>query len=79
MCGNEAKQKIATLIHCIDDEIHIHDFRMVAGPTHINVIFDVVVPFNYAHKEMLQAEIQRRLQMVNPHLYVVLTIEHSFV
>ena len=35
---NEAKQKIATLIHCIDDEIHIHDFRMVVGNNHVYLI-----------------------------------------
>ncbi len=68
-----------TVLGDIDKSLSLHDFRVVFGEERSNVIFDVVVPFNYAHKEMLQAEIQRRLQMVNPHLYVVLTIEHSFV
>ena len=41
----ETRQRVAALVHCIDDEINIHDFRMVVGPTHTNVIFDAVVPF----------------------------------
>ncbi len=31
----------------IDADIAMHDFRIVKGPTHTNLIFDVVVPFNY--------------------------------
>ena len=38
--------KIASLITCIDTRITIHDFRMVKGPTHTNVIFDAVIPFD---------------------------------
>ena len=40
----ETRRRVQTLIHCIDDAIDIHDFRMVAGPTHTNLIFDAVVP-----------------------------------
>ena len=29
----ETRRRVQTLIHCIDDAIDIHDFRMVAGPT----------------------------------------------
>ena len=75
----ELKALTQTVLVDIDTALTLHDFRVVFGEERSNVIFDVVVPFNYAHKEMLQAEIQRRLQMVNPHLYVVLTVEHSFV
>jgi len=31
----------------IDEVITMHDFRMVQGPTHTNLIFDVVIPFGY--------------------------------
>lgn len=68
-----------TVLGDIDTALSLHDFRVVFGEERTNVIFDVVVPFRYPHAETLQAEIERRLQMVNPHLYVVLTIEHSFV
>ncbi|MCD8230780.1 MAG: cation diffusion facilitator family transporter [Clostridiales bacterium] len=41
------KEKTASLIHAIDPKISMHDFRVVAGPTHVNLIFDVLVPFKY--------------------------------
>lgn len=40
----ETKEKVIALVHAYDTRLSIHDFRMVAGPTHTNVIFDIVVP-----------------------------------
>ena len=39
----ETRERVAALARIIDPGITIHDFRMVTGPTHTNVIFDVVV------------------------------------
>lgn len=66
-----------TILEDIDPALSLHDFRLVRGEQRINVIFDVVVPFKY-QKTDLQAEIERRLQLVDPRLFVVLTVEHSF-
>ena len=41
------RNKITELAHCIDPALSIHDFRMVPGPTHTNLIFDVVTPFGF--------------------------------
>ncbi|MCC8150543.1 MAG: hypothetical protein LIO96_03550 [Lachnospiraceae bacterium] len=41
------KGKATSIIHAIDPKIGVHDFRVVAGPTHSNLIFDVLVPFRY--------------------------------
>ena len=43
----ETRRRVADLVRCIDDDITIHDFRMVSGPTHTNVIFDAVVPYDF--------------------------------
>ena len=76
---NEAKQKIATLIHCIDDEIHIHDFRMVVGNTHTNVIFDAVVPhgFRLTDKEV-ESKIQTAVRTLDGNYYAVVHVERSY-
>ena len=68
-----------TVLGDLDSRLTLHDFRVVFGEHRINVIFDVVVPFGYAEKDSLQAEIERRLQLPDPRLFVVLTIEHSYV
>ncbi|MBQ6802089.1 MAG: cation diffusion facilitator family transporter [Oscillospiraceae bacterium] len=41
------RAKVAEIIKETDEKISFHDFRMVSGPTHINVIFDIVVPHDY--------------------------------
>ena len=38
------KQVVADLVGGIEDGMTIHDFRMVSGPTHTNLIFDAVLP-----------------------------------
>lgn len=41
-----AKAEAQKRVREIDERITIHDFRMVKGPTHTNVIFDAAVPFD---------------------------------
>lgn len=67
-----------TVLGDIHADLSLHDFRVVRGEERINLIFDVVVPFGYSKAAELQAEIERRLQMVDPRLFVVITVEHSF-
>ena len=40
------KKRITEIVTSISDELTLHDFRVVPGPTHTNLIFDVVVPFD---------------------------------
>ena len=40
------KEKIALVLSAIDSNISFHDIRLVAGPTHTNVLFDIVIPNN---------------------------------
>jgi len=43
---NFNKEKIRLILKNIDDKIDFHDFRLVHGNTHTNLIFDVVLPFD---------------------------------
>lgn len=69
-----------TIIQDVDPAFTLHDFRVVFGETHTNLIFDLVVPFSYKNREMppVTAEIQRRVQVVDPKLFTVITVEHSY-
>lgn len=42
---NDYKEKVMNLIKDFHKDATIHDFRMVPGPTHTNLIFDAVIPF----------------------------------
>ena len=68
-----------TVLGDIDPRLSLHDFRVVFGETHTNLIFDITVPFRYEGTESLPAELQRRLQAIDPHLYVVAQAEHSYI
>ena len=73
------KQAVTRLVHEIDPCLKLHDFRMVSGPTHTNVIFDVVTPFGYAMTdEALAAEIQRRVCAMEGKFFAVVTVDKDF-
>jgi divalent metal cation (Fe/Co/Zn/Cd) transporter len=76
----EVRKKIASLVACIDSGITIHDFRMVKGPTHTNVLFDVVVPFDMKKsEEELLDNVQTIVKSIDNNYYSVVNIEKSYV
>jgi len=50
------RKKVAALAASIDERITIHDFRMVEGPTHTNLIFDMVVPQRFPMSDKAVSE-----------------------
>lgn len=78
---SEMKAAVISIIKGIDEIINIHDFRVVTGPTHTNLIFDVLVPYKfYISDEELTAMIEREVKkkLGNNH-NVVLTVDKSYV
>lgn len=45
------REKVAEIVNKIDSTLKFHDFRMVSGHTHTNLIFDIVYPYNCKLKE----------------------------
>ena len=41
------RKQVSALVQAIDAQLTIHDFRVVFGTTHTNIIFDVVAPFRF--------------------------------
>ena len=44
---NKIKEVVKNILKEIDDSLDFHDFRVVPGVTHTNILFDVVMPFDY--------------------------------
>ena len=44
---SETKNVVIAIVKEMDERLTIHDFRMVDGPSHTNLIFDVVAPFDF--------------------------------
>ena len=77
---NAAHEKIAALVCSIDENISIHDFRMVTGPTHTNVIFDAVVPYRCKMSDKEAEEtIKKAVHELDPHYFAVVQIDKSYV
>ena len=75
----ETRQRVAALVHCIDDEINIHDFRMVVGPTHTNVIFDAVVPFKVRLTDAeVREKIEAAVRALDGNYYAVVNVERPY-
>ena len=55
------RQKMTQLVQVIDRRITVHDFRMVTGPTHTNLIFDVACPFDLP---LTDSEVKRQVEEI---------------
>lgn len=64
----------------IDASLTMHDFRIVTGPTHTNLIFDVVTPYDFSMSDNeLISEITGKIQQDNPNYYTVIEVDKKFV
>ncbi len=77
---DELKETLRSILHHIDPAFTFHDFRAVVGPTHTNLIFDVVLPTecNRSEKE-ITACINETLHETHPHCFAVITYDRSFI
>ncbi|MDR0889150.1 MAG: cation diffusion facilitator family transporter [Oscillospiraceae bacterium] len=75
---NHMRKLVEQEIHAIDPLLSTHDFRMVRGPQHTNLIFDVVIPFGMAQKQQeLQRRIDERVQFEDSKYYTVITFDEA--
>lgn len=73
-------EKVAALVRTIDPRITIHDFRIVPGATHTNLIFDAVIPFDERlTRPQVAAQICQLVQGLDGRYRAVVKIENSYV
>ena len=74
------KKQLTEIIQSIDDTLKFHDFRIVKGPTHTNLIFDVLVPYNFTLKDNdLIDRIDQKVKECNPSYFIVAKIDHTYI
>lgn len=77
---NELKEKVQQIINHISPEISMHDFRVVWGVIHSNLIFDVVIPFDFVWtEEDLKAFITEKIQKIDKKFYTVITVDYNYI
>ena len=77
----ELKERCIELVKEIGDSLSLHDFRVVFGDTHTNMIFDVVVPFEFYLSDaettkMIQKKVSEK---IGKNYFVVITIDKPAV
>lgn len=76
----ELKEKIRSIITSIDEKLQFHDFRIVKGPTHTNLLFDVLVPYKFPIKDSeLIVMIDRKVKELNPTYFIVVKVDHTYI
>ncbi len=78
---NALKAQVQAAVRAIDPVLSIHDFRVVAGPTHTNLIFDVLLPYRF---RLSDGEVVQRLRtfvedMEGHRYFAVIQVDHSYV
>lgn len=69
---------VKQIVSEISDELSIHDFRMVHGRTHSNLIFDVVIPYDFSSSDKnVTEQITQRIQQKDPSLRCIIRVDKS--
>ena len=78
---NRYKEMTREIIAEVNENYGFHDFRMVHGPTHTNLLFDLVVPAEdrtTSDREIL-ARVKARFKEKDSTINIVARVEHSYV
>lgn len=71
---------VAEKVKTIDPRLTIHDFRMVPGPSHTNLIFDTVVPYGVKlDRAQAQKRIAELVRQLGEQYFAVVQIDNSYV
>ena len=75
----ELKHQVADLAKEVLDAITIHDFRVVKGDTHTNLIFDMVVPFSCkcTDREMADMVADKIKEKLGNNYYAVIDVDRA--
>ena len=74
----EMCHRVAGVLGEIDGRLTMHDFRMVRGHTHTNLIFDVVAPFEMAEgDETLKQRIGEAVKQLDGKCCCVITVDRA--
>ena len=72
------RAKVVEAIHQIDPKWGFHDFRIVSGPTHANLVLDLVIPFEEKYtQEEIEEMLLKHIES-DKKIYLVLTIDHPY-
>lgn len=77
----ETRNKVKATVKAIDDKVKMHDFRMIHGENRINLVFDLVIPYEYTEedKNNLLQIVEKKLKQVDERYECVITVDKSYI
>lgn len=78
---NRLKRRVLEVVKSLEPSASIHDFRVVSGEVHHNIIFDLVVPHEYEEEkeiELVEA-ISDKMKVLEEGCQCTITLEHGFL
>ncbi len=77
---NTLKHQISQTLKDYNEKIKLHDFRVVKGPTHTNVIFDAVVPFDIKQTDIqIKRSLEELISSNYENTFAVIKIDKDYV
>lgn len=73
---NAIKKSVEKIVHDAGEGLRTHDFRIVTGPTHTNLIFDVEVPFEDKRSNReIASYIENKIKELNGTYFAVISVD----
>lgn len=75
------RTSIENIVKALDNNLTLHDFRIVDGKNQINIIFDLVVPRSYTknQKQNIEEQIKNLAKVVDSKYNCVICVENDFM
>ena len=74
------RERISKILSSLDAKLSFHDLRLVAGPTHTNVLFDIVVPNDVKiEKSAIISALKQNIKQLDNKYNLVVKIDSSYI
>lgn len=77
---NQYEKAVCDILRQMDERLAMHDFRMVTGPTHTNLVFDILVPYRCSLSvDEIRQRIDTELRQIDPALFAAITFDRDYI
>lgn len=74
------RAQVGKLVLALGDGFSFHDFRIVKGKSHTNVLFDVLTPYETKlTDEEIVAQLKEEVHKINPHYRCIINVDKKFI
>ncbi len=75
----ELKGKINNIVKTINESLSIHDFRVVHGDTHTNILFDISMPIKFScTPNELRALVETEIKKIDENYFAIIQIDQLY-